>query len=465
MPFRLHNLRRHVVDGPHERVRSLLRVRVLDLREAKVRQLHVAVVVEQDVLGLEVAVHDVERVQVPDGADNLRDVKPRERGVEETLAVQPEEQVPAVDEVHDEVQLLRGLERVSQRDDEGVVDDGEDVSLRFHVVRLLALDDDLLLHHFHGVHGPGVLLAHLEHLAERTLSHEAEHLEIIRREPFPRRGGPVRVGARGVEQQPGVDSAKRAPGLVGCEAGREQRLGQRGRRRLGPGGRRRAGVRCPRRGISRRVAAARDLRPHVRCALRPAGLLRGRGSVEAARGAYHVGVARRRPRRLPRRRVELRRGRLRSRRVDVLARAQQRAPRLRPFRRSRLLQSGRLLPSLRRGVAVVEELVEVHVLAAVVGLLRLHHIVLGPDVLHLHPSVGTLSGPHLVSHLLLSAAALHPHCPDPRDYSPLAANVLSSGGCGGAHDGVGPLSLSLSLSLSRVHLLRRRSATKSRFGI
>mmetsp|Transcript_4315 Transcript_4315/g.16141 ORF Transcript_4315/g.16141 Transcript_4315/m.16141 type:complete len:211 (+) Transcript_4315:2445-3077(+) len=210
-------------------------------------------------------------MQVSNGAANLRDVKPGERGVEQTLAVQPEEQVPAVHEVHDEVELLRRLERVSQRDYERVVDHGEDVALRLHVVRLLSLDDDLLLHHLHGVHRSGVLLAHLEHLAERALSHEAQHLEIIRRESLPRRGRLARVDARGVEQQAGVDASKRPATLLRGEARREQGLGERRRRRLRPGGRRRAGVRPSRGGISisGRVAAARDFRPHVRRARRP----------------------------------------------------------------------------------------------------------------------------------------------------------------------------------------------------
>lgn len=63
------HLRRGVVRAP---AAGLHEVAVLDLvREAKVGDLDVEVVVEEDVLGLEVAVHDLEAVGVVDAGDHL----------------------------------------------------------------------------------------------------------------------------------------------------------------------------------------------------------------------------------------------------------------------------------------------------------------------------------------------------------------------------------------------------------
>jgi hypothetical protein len=78
--------------------------------ETKVGNLEVTMAVEQQVLGLQVAVDDVVRVQVVEGEGDLSGVELCD-GVGEALRLaQQAEQLAALDKVHDHVQVLRVLE-------------------------------------------------------------------------------------------------------------------------------------------------------------------------------------------------------------------------------------------------------------------------------------------------------------------------------------------------------------------
>jgi hypothetical protein len=74
-------VREDVLGGDVAR-RAAERVRLVavgeDLREAKVAELDVTRLVDEDVLGLEVAVHDVRLVEVLEREHNARDVEARE---------------------------------------------------------------------------------------------------------------------------------------------------------------------------------------------------------------------------------------------------------------------------------------------------------------------------------------------------------------------------------------------------
>ena len=87
MPRPGQDLRGHVLDGPAESVGHCTLVYGL-FTQAEVCQLDVALAVQQDVLWLQVSVDDVERVEVGDGSDDLRDVEQSRIQVE--LPVAPE---------------------------------------------------------------------------------------------------------------------------------------------------------------------------------------------------------------------------------------------------------------------------------------------------------------------------------------------------------------------------------------
>lgn len=71
MSLGLDNLRCQILGGAAQRPRSILQL----LGETKVGDLQVAVPVQQQILRLQVPVHDVQRVQVLQGQDNLAGIE------------------------------------------------------------------------------------------------------------------------------------------------------------------------------------------------------------------------------------------------------------------------------------------------------------------------------------------------------------------------------------------------------
>ena len=91
------------------------------LGEAKVRELDVAVVVDQDALGLEVPVDDVQLVQLAERQRQLRQEELRLGDGEGLLVAQVVVELTALDEVDDEVELIRRREGVVKLHEERVV--------------------------------------------------------------------------------------------------------------------------------------------------------------------------------------------------------------------------------------------------------------------------------------------------------------------------------------------------------
>jgi hypothetical protein len=136
------------------------------------------VAVEQQVLGLQVAVDDVVRVQVVEGQRDLGGVELGD-GVREALRLaQQAEQLAALDKVHDHVQVLGVLEGAPQGDQERVLDLLQHAALVVGVLDLLHLDDLGLLQHLDGVEALVVLALHEVHAAEAAGAERALDLEV-----------------------------------------------------------------------------------------------------------------------------------------------------------------------------------------------------------------------------------------------------------------------------------------------
>lgn len=113
--------------------------------------------VEQQVLGLEVAVDDVVRVQVVEGEGDFGGIELGD-GVGEALGLaQQAEELAALDKVHDHVEVLCVLEGAPQGDEEGVLDLLQHAALVVGVLDLLHLDDLGLLQDLDGVEALVVL--------------------------------------------------------------------------------------------------------------------------------------------------------------------------------------------------------------------------------------------------------------------------------------------------------------------
>ena len=148
------------------------------LGEAKVDELEVAVGVEQQILRLEVAVDDVERVQVRDDRRHLRDVEDDLRLVERRLPPEHRVELAALHQLEQHVQLALVVVRRVQPHHERVVARGEDLLLGDDVRLLLGHDDLVLAHHLERVRLARRLVQAQPDAAIRADAHDAPMLEV-----------------------------------------------------------------------------------------------------------------------------------------------------------------------------------------------------------------------------------------------------------------------------------------------
>ena len=108
-----------------------LPVPVPDVAQPEVRELDVAAVREEDVVGLEVAVDDVPLVEVLEGEGDLGDVEARHPLVEEAVDGEQRLEVAPDEVLHDEEHVVGGLEAVEEAHDEGGLRYGQGVPLGY----------------------------------------------------------------------------------------------------------------------------------------------------------------------------------------------------------------------------------------------------------------------------------------------------------------------------------------------
>ena len=126
-------------------------VRIYLLCEAEVCQQYVAVVAEENVLGLDVAVDEIVAVEVPQGHRDLGNDELSRRLVETLHLEQMSEEVAAIYEVHDEEDAVLIVEDVLRADEERVLHLLEDVQLGLESVDTGLVDDLVLSDNLHCV--------------------------------------------------------------------------------------------------------------------------------------------------------------------------------------------------------------------------------------------------------------------------------------------------------------------------
>jgi len=169
---------RQVLGGSTEGVGLLVETHV-DLAEAEVAQGDVALIVQENVLGLEVPVDDVHGVQGLDCRKKLADVELGSYQREPPGFLQVVEELATVYKRQHEVQLLAGLERELERHDERRVDTAQNEFLGQSVRDLHLIDDVSFADRLQRVYLARVLLPHLHHLAERPLADHLEQVEVL----------------------------------------------------------------------------------------------------------------------------------------------------------------------------------------------------------------------------------------------------------------------------------------------
>lgn len=94
----------------------------IQLAETEVTEGDMTSIIEENILGLEVTVDDLEAMQAFKRTQQLCSIEPGAVDVKSLFSLQVVEQLSTVDECENKVQLLRRLEREFQGNDERIVD-------------------------------------------------------------------------------------------------------------------------------------------------------------------------------------------------------------------------------------------------------------------------------------------------------------------------------------------------------
>ena len=151
------------------------------LREAKVDQLNVALLVYQYVFRLEIAVDDVHLVKFLEAEEHLGEVEAGDFLVElGTLITHELVQLAARQEIEHEVQMLSILERVEHIAEEVVrLELLHDERLIFDVLYVLAAFNLILANALESVHLVGRNVSHQLDRAKAALAEEAHEFELV----------------------------------------------------------------------------------------------------------------------------------------------------------------------------------------------------------------------------------------------------------------------------------------------
>lgn len=145
--------------------------------QAEIRELDMAVLVDEDVVWLDVTVDESHLVHALNGARQLGNVEPRQLLTEHAQSDQQAHHITTRDVVHDKVQVVLVLEGVIQPHNPLVVCLSQDVSLSLDVCHLVPEKHVLLAQCLHGIERAGVHLACQTYLTERT---HAECLDLFK---------------------------------------------------------------------------------------------------------------------------------------------------------------------------------------------------------------------------------------------------------------------------------------------
>jgi len=150
-----YNLGADLLRRPAER----LGLRGTDLSEPEVGHLQLAVCVNQQVFGFEVAIDNVLGVQLLKDKRNLRSLEARLGLLEANHGAEICEEFAALNELHEELELLVVLRVALVLHAEGVGDVAHDEDLVLHVLHLLALHKFVLLQRLAGLLVPVLALS------------------------------------------------------------------------------------------------------------------------------------------------------------------------------------------------------------------------------------------------------------------------------------------------------------------
>mmetsp|Transcript_72393 Transcript_72393/g.186737 ORF Transcript_72393/g.186737 Transcript_72393/m.186737 type:complete len:569 (-) Transcript_72393:1851-3557(-) len=150
------------------------------LRDAEVDDLHVALLIDEAVLTLQVQVRDPPGVQELEGQEDGGRVELRLRPVQQAEHVQHVQQLAAAHQLLQEVDLGPPVEGAHKLDDEGMVDLCQDAALGDEGLLLPPLHHVPLPDALEGVPHASLPCADHRHDAEAAAAHDAQVLEVVK---------------------------------------------------------------------------------------------------------------------------------------------------------------------------------------------------------------------------------------------------------------------------------------------
>jgi len=169
----------------HEKglTRGFLRFRHVQFAQSEITERNVPGIVQQDILGFQVAIDNIEPVKMFQRAKQLRGIEPAPVLIKLSFPLQMVEQLSAVHKAHHEVQFVRGLEGEFEGDNEWIVHQSENCPLGEDVGNLSGSGGDVgLSDRLEGVYPLSVFFPYLHYLSERTLADHFEEIEGLDRE-------------------------------------------------------------------------------------------------------------------------------------------------------------------------------------------------------------------------------------------------------------------------------------------
>jgi len=124
-------------------------VLLVGVAEAEIDQSNVFLVVQQQVLRLQISVHDAELVQILDSTNDLLEELAGFCLLKLLLLDDVVEELATADELHDQEELLGRLDDFEKLDDVGVADQLEDVDLARHSLHICIPRNFALFQYFH----------------------------------------------------------------------------------------------------------------------------------------------------------------------------------------------------------------------------------------------------------------------------------------------------------------------------
>lgn len=148
------------------------------LAEAEVAELEVTVCTNYEVIWLEIPVDVVEAVDTLNGKDGFCDVKLRKFLTQNVFFYEERHKVTSLHKLHDQIEVFVVLERTFELDNPRVISERQKVSFCPHVLDLVLVNHQRLIHFLDRDDFVCLLVSAHPHLSERTSADDGEGFEV-----------------------------------------------------------------------------------------------------------------------------------------------------------------------------------------------------------------------------------------------------------------------------------------------